>query len=74
MQLARKHPHLHVKLQDTPARIAQAQDEIWPKEYPEAITEDRVEFKAIDFLKESPIKGCDVYYVRPKVLFAYPSP
>ena len=64
MQLAHSHPHLQLKLQDLPNRVTQAQNEIWPKECPEALKEGRIEFKALDFFAESPIRGCDIYYVR----------
>lgn len=63
MQLARAHPTLQLKLQDLPDRIQQAETQVWPKECPEAIKEQRIEFKVIDFLAESPIKGCDIYLV-----------
>jgi tRNA1(Val) A37 N6-methylase TrmN6 len=64
MQLAKAYPNLQLKLQDTPERVQQAETHVWPKECPEAIKEQRIEFMAMDFLTESPIKGCDVYYVR----------
>jgi hypothetical protein len=63
MQLAKAHPTLQLKLQDLPERILQAKNEVWPKECPEAIQENRIEFEPIDFLSESPIKDCNVYYV-----------
>ena len=63
MQLVKAHPNLQLKLQDLPECIAQAETQVWPKECPEAIKDQRIEFKAIDFLTESPIKGCDVYLV-----------
>lgn len=63
MQLARKYPHLQLKLQDTPDRIVEAQTAVWPKECPDALKDGRIEFKAMDFLTESPIKGCDIYFV-----------
>ncbi|RDB18706.1 3-O-methyltransferase 2 [Hypsizygus marmoreus] len=64
MQLAKAYPQLQLKLQDTHDRIMQAQTEVWPKEVPEAIAEQRIEFKAIDFFTEPPIKGCDIYYLK----------
>ena len=64
MQLAHNYPHLQLKLQDLPERVAQAQHDVWPKECPEALKDGRIEFKAMDFFAESPIKGCDIYYVR----------
>jgi hypothetical protein len=63
IQLARAHPKLQLKLQDLPDRMVQAENVIWPAECPEAIRENRIEFKAIDFFAEPPIAGCDVYYV-----------
>ena len=64
MQLAHSYPHLQLTLQDLPERVMQAQNEIWPERCPEALKEGRIEFKAMDFFAESPIKGCDIYYVR----------
>jgi hypothetical protein len=63
MQLAKAHPQLQLKLQDMPDRMVQAKNVIWPEQCPEALQENRIEFKAINFLTESPIPGCDVYYV-----------
>lgn len=64
MQLAKAHPTLQLKLQDLPERILQAKNEVWPKECPEAIQENRIEFEPIDFLSESPIKDCNVYLLK----------
>ena len=63
LQLAKAYPNLNLKLQDLPERILQAKDEVWPKECPEAIKENRIQFEPIDFLSQSPISGCNVYYV-----------
>ncbi|KAJ6571689.1 S-adenosyl-L-methionine-dependent methyltransferase [Mycena capillaripes] len=71
IQLARAHPRLQVKLQDLPDRMIQAENVVWPAECPEAIRENRVEFKAIDFFVEPPIAGCDVYYLK-NILHAFP--
>ena len=64
LQLARTHPNLRLILQDLPERIQQAINEIWPKECPEAIAEDRITFEPIGFFESSPVPDCDVYYVR----------
>ncbi|KAJ7661851.1 S-adenosyl-L-methionine-dependent methyltransferase [Mycena rosella] len=64
MELARAHPHLQLKLQDMPERMVQAKNTIWLAHCPEALKENRIEFKAIDFFTESPIPGCDVYYLK----------
>ena len=63
LQLAKAYPTLKLKLQDLPERILQAKNEFWPKKYPEAIEEGRIQFEPIDFLSESPIQGCNIYYV-----------
>ncbi|KAK0443670.1 S-adenosyl-L-methionine-dependent methyltransferase [Desarmillaria tabescens] len=64
IQLANVYPDLRIVLQDLPAPIELAKNEIWPKSCPAAIEHGRVEFKAFDFLAESPVKGCDVYFVK----------
>ncbi|KAK0443672.1 O-methyltransferase-domain-containing protein [Desarmillaria tabescens] len=64
MQLVEAHPNLHVVLQDLPAQIEMAKNEVWPRLCPEAITNGRIEFKAIDFFTESPVKDCDVYFLK----------
>lgn len=63
LQLAKAYPTLQLKLQDLPNVILQAKNEVWPKECPEAIKEDRIQFQPIDFMTESPVPGCNVYYV-----------
>ena len=63
LQLAKTYPTLQLKLQDLPHVMLHAKNEVWPKEFPEAIKEGRIQFQPIDFLKESPIPGCNVYYV-----------
>ncbi|PBK67979.1 S-adenosyl-L-methionine-dependent methyltransferase [Armillaria solidipes] len=61
MQLVEAHPNLRIVLQDLPAQVQSAKDEVWPALCPAAIETGRVEFKAMDFLVESPVKGCDVH-------------
>lgn len=64
LEIAKTYPHLRLILQDLPGQIELAETQYWPKEYPEAIEKGRVKFKAVDFFTESPVPGCDVYYVR----------
>ncbi|KAK0441263.1 O-methyltransferase-domain-containing protein [Desarmillaria tabescens] len=64
MQLAEAYPHLRIVLQDLPAPIQNAKNDIWPKLCPAAIETGRVDFKAMDFLVESPVGGCEVYYLK----------
>ena len=42
LQLAKTYPTLQLKLQDLPHVILQAKNEVWPKEFPEAIKEGRL--------------------------------
>jgi hypothetical protein len=37
--------------------------QLWSRELPGALDEQRVDFVAIDFFKEGPVKDQDVYYV-----------
>ena len=55
---------LRLILQDLTERIQQAKNEVWPKEYPEAISERRITFESIDFFAASPVPSCNIYYVR----------
>ncbi|PBK68022.1 S-adenosyl-L-methionine-dependent methyltransferase [Armillaria solidipes] len=64
MQLAEAHTHLRIVLQDLPAQTQSAKTDVWPKLCPAAIETGRVDFKAMNFLVESPVEGCDVYYVK----------
>lgn len=63
IKIGKAHPHLQLKLQDIPERVEQAKEIAWPREFPEAMEEKRIEFKPVNFFTESPIAGCDVYYV-----------
>ena len=63
IELAKAYPGLKLILQDMPDVLKYAEDIFWPNEYPHALQEHRVEFKPIDFLTESPVCGCDVYFV-----------
>ncbi|KAG7440370.1 uncharacterized protein BT62DRAFT_1080873 [Guyanagaster necrorhizus] len=55
-------------LQDVPAQIEMAKTEVLPKVCPVAIGEGHLDFKAMDFFSESPVKDCDVYFVTEKYL------
>ncbi|KAJ7460725.1 S-adenosyl-L-methionine-dependent methyltransferase [Mycena latifolia] len=70
IQLARTHPGLRLVLQDLPERMVQAERVVWPAECPAALAENRIEFKAVDFFKEAPVAGCDVYYLK-NILHAF---
>ncbi|KAJ3504648.1 hypothetical protein NLJ89_g7830 [Agrocybe chaxingu] len=64
LQLAKAYPTLQLKLQDLPETIKQAENHVWPEKCPEAIEEKRVVFKPINFFKESPIAGCNIYFLK----------
>ena len=62
LQLARAYyPNLRLILQDLTERIQQAKNEVWPKEYPEAISERRITFESIDFFAASPVPSCIMF-------------
>lgn len=63
MELCKRYPHLNLRLQDLPEQTEYARKVIWPKEYPQAIADGRIEFKSVDLFVESPIPNCDVYLV-----------
>ncbi|KAK0215214.1 S-adenosyl-L-methionine-dependent methyltransferase [Armillaria nabsnona] len=64
MQLADAHHNLRIVLQDLPSQIEMAKNEVWPKICPAAVVDGRVQFKAINFFSESPVKDCDVYFLK----------
>ncbi|KAK0220873.1 S-adenosyl-L-methionine-dependent methyltransferase [Armillaria nabsnona] len=64
MPLVEAHPTLRIVLQDLPAQVQSAKDQVWPELCPAAIETGHVEFKAMNFLVESPVKGCNVYYLK----------
>lgn len=61
--LSKRYPTLQLTLQDLPERTLQAKTEVWPVKCPQAIAENRIDFVPIDFLKEAPVPGCEIYYV-----------
>ncbi|KAF9563374.1 S-adenosyl-L-methionine-dependent methyltransferase [Agrocybe pediades] len=64
MELAKEHPNLQFVLHDTPQRLKQAKEEVWPAALPSALAENRVEFIPINFMTTPPAAGCDVYYMK----------
>ncbi|KAJ8494380.1 hypothetical protein ONZ45_g13265 [Pleurotus djamor] len=63
LPLLKAYSTLNVVVQDTPSVVEQGR-EYWEKEYPEALKNRRVSFVSLDFLKESPVTGGAVYYLR----------
>jgi len=62
-QLYQRYPHLNFILQDLPERIEHVQKEAWPKECPQAIAENKIQFKSVDLFVAPPVADCDIYYV-----------
>ncbi|KIM78300.1 hypothetical protein PILCRDRAFT_824514 [Piloderma croceum F 1598] len=63
LELAKAHSHLKLTLQDQPHILDKARN-LWSRELPEALDEQRVDFVPIDFFKEGPVKDQDIYYMR----------
>ncbi|KAF9232207.1 S-adenosyl-L-methionine-dependent methyltransferase [Melanogaster broomeanus] len=63
LPLSKTYPHLKIIDQDLPEVLVQAKD-VWATDAPEALQNNQVEFVALNFLEESPVKGLDVYYLR----------
>ncbi|KAA1475132.1 S-adenosyl-L-methionine-dependent methyltransferase [Dentipellis sp. KUC8613] len=61
--VARAHSRLQLTLQDQPHVIEEAKRH-WALECPSALKENRISFVPIDFFKDSPVPGQDVYYMR----------
>ncbi|KAI4523605.1 S-adenosyl-L-methionine-dependent methyltransferase [Schizophyllum commune Loenen D] len=59
MDVARAFPHMKVIVQDAPEVVAQG-PEYWKTNLPEG----NVSFVPIDFFKQSPVSGCEYYYVK----------
>ncbi|KAG9311301.1 O-methyltransferase-domain-containing protein [Chiua virens] len=69
--LSKKYPHLKIIDQDLPEVLVQAKDSSpiashrsGPKDAPEVLQRNQVEFATLNFFEESPAKGQDVYYLR----------
>ncbi|KIK82024.1 hypothetical protein PAXRUDRAFT_832449 [Paxillus rubicundulus Ve08.2h10] len=61
--LAKAHKHVKISIQDLSEVLVQAR-EVWAKDCPGSIKEDRVEFTELNFLTQVPVKGKDIYYLR----------
>ncbi|KIM59119.1 hypothetical protein SCLCIDRAFT_27548 [Scleroderma citrinum Foug A] len=61
--LAKAYPHLKITNQDLERVVAQAED-VWKREAPEALEEQRIDFVPLNFFEEAPVAGKDVYYLR----------
>jgi hypothetical protein len=64
LQLSQVHPQLRFIIQDRAAMLKQAETVVWPKDNPDAIAQQRVQFCPHDFFEINPIKEADVYWLR----------
>ena len=64
LQLLPVYPNLKFIIQDRPENVEKAEKEIFPREYPDAISSGRVTFMAHDFFTPNPVKGADIYWLR----------
>ncbi|KAJ7927645.1 S-adenosyl-L-methionine-dependent methyltransferase [Mycena leptocephala] len=65
-------PHLKFVLQDLPPILEQGK-EFLATQIPHSVLKTQVQFVPVDFFKESPVQGCDIYYVR-HILHDWPNP
>lgn len=63
LDLAKMYHDLKFVIQDRPAIVKQGQ-EVWERDYPEAVKSQRVKLMPHDFFTEQPIKGAAVYHMR----------
>ncbi|KAI0081920.1 S-adenosyl-L-methionine-dependent methyltransferase [Panus rudis PR-1116 ss-1] len=63
MHILKATPQLQVVLQDLPATIEEAKG-FWLKSAPELVEKHRVRFASVDFLKQSPVPDCDIYFLK----------
>ncbi|KAL1748366.1 O-methyltransferase-domain-containing protein [Schizophyllum fasciatum] len=59
MDVARAFPHMNVIVQDAPEVVAQG-----PAYWNTHLPEGNVRFVPVDFFKQSPVSGCEYYYVK----------
>ncbi|KAI4225567.1 MAG: hypothetical protein L6R36_003818 [Xanthoria steineri] len=64
LQLLPVYPQLKFVVQDRLENVQQGEEDIFPREAPDAIPSGRVRFMAHDFFQENPVKGADVYWLR----------
>jgi 2-polyprenyl-3-methyl-5-hydroxy-6-metoxy-1,4-benzoquinol methylase len=61
LPLAKTHKHVKITIQDLPEALVQSRD-VWARDCPEAIQENRIEFAELNFFTQVPVKGKDIYY------------
>ena len=64
LQLSQLYPQLKFIIQDRAAVLQQAETIIWPKDNPNALVQQQVQFCPHDFFEPNPVKEADVYWLR----------
>jgi hypothetical protein len=64
LQLSQLHPQLKFVIQDRAPVLKQAETVVWPKEYPEALAQKKIQFTPHNFFDVNPVKNADVYWLR----------
>ncbi|KAJ6573975.1 S-adenosyl-L-methionine-dependent methyltransferase [Mycena vulgaris] len=64
LELLKVFPHLKVVVQDLPLVVKAGKEFLENDVQMSAALKQRVEYVPLDCLNESPVKGCDVYYIR----------
>ena len=64
IQLSKLYPNLSFVIQDRGPVLQQAEHNVWPKENPSALAEDRVKFMQHDFFQQNPVQGAAIYWLR----------
>ncbi|KZW01620.1 S-adenosyl-L-methionine-dependent methyltransferase [Exidia glandulosa HHB12029] len=63
LALIQAKPHLRTIVQDLPKAIDQA-NAVWQNALPEALESKRAQLIPMDFFAQSPVEGCDFYYLK----------
>ncbi|TCD60509.1 hypothetical protein EIP91_009955 [Steccherinum ochraceum] len=63
LDIMRLNPGVRIVLQDLEETIEHAKA-FWQDNAHEAVSEGRVRFVPVDFFKEPPVAGCDIYYIK----------
>ncbi|KAJ7278706.1 S-adenosyl-L-methionine-dependent methyltransferase, partial [Mycena rebaudengoi] len=63
LSLARAHPHLRFIIQDQ-AQVVLHGNQIWEREFPEAIAHGRVRFEVLDHFDPQPVSNASIFLLR----------
>ncbi|KAJ7209445.1 S-adenosyl-L-methionine-dependent methyltransferase [Mycena haematopus] len=63
IDVLRAFPHLKIVVHDLPEVVKQGQEVCLTRDL-DATAKERVQWVPLDFFNETPVKGCDVYYLR----------